>query len=157
MVARLQLPRSGLRRLRELAEAAWPHEACGMLEASAPGRVWRVHRLHNGDAEPWHRYTIDPEAYLRLEHAVRGRGHTLAGVWHSHPHGDPAPSARDIDSAWPGWHYVIAGIDGGRMVALRGWRIAGDRSVTPIPLHVPARSAAGRHTGDPARIDDECA
>jgi proteasome lid subunit RPN8/RPN11 len=139
MGARLLLRRRDLGRLRELTEAAWPHEACGLLEADRPGRICRLHALANVHDEPWHRFTIDPEAYLRLEHQVRARGHTIAGVWHSHPHGDPAPSARDRTAAWPGWHYLIAAVVAGRMTALRAWSL-GDREAIEA---VAVRAADG--------------
>lgn len=136
MTVRLYLRPQHLRRLREGAEAAWPHEACGLLESDGAGRIRRVHWLRNVHAEPWHRYTIDPETYLRLEHAARARGHILAGVWHSHPHGDPAPSSRDVASAWPGWRYIIVGVDSGGMTALRGWWIGDDGTVATVSLVV---------------------
>jgi proteasome lid subunit RPN8/RPN11 len=109
-----------------LCESAWPLEACGLLEGpDGAGRttVTAIHALPNVHPEPRRRYTIDPETWLRLEHAVRGRGHTIVGVWHSHPHGDPTPSHTDRELAWPGWSYLIAGVTNGGMRDLRCWRI----------------------------------
>lgn len=114
------------RRIRELSEAAWPLEACGLLEGpgdAGPIVVTAVHPLPNIHPEPRRRYTIDPEAWLRLEHAARRRGQTIAGVWHSHPHGDPTPSAIDRELAWPGWSYLIAGVTNTGMRDLRCWQI----------------------------------
>lgn len=125
---RLLLAPAQRRRLRELAEAAWPQEACGLIEGSVgpgPVRVAALHRLANVDAEPERGYTIDPEAFLYLEHGARDRGRAIVGVWHSHPHGEATPSPRDLAQAWPGWSYLIAGVTKGRMTDLRCWRLAG--------------------------------
>lgn len=126
MAARVVLRPCHLRRVRELAAAGWPHEACGLLEArTADGRidVVALHALPNIHPEPHRRYTIDPESWLRLEHVARARGRTIAGVWHSHPHGDPTPSALDRELAWPGWSYLIAGVTNTGMNDLRCWLI----------------------------------
>ena len=126
MIGRLSLAPADRRRIREFAETGWPQEACGLLEGSEMnGRVdvRLVHRLDNLADAPRRRYLIDPEAYLRLEHAAGARGHAIVGVWHSHPHGDPEPSARDLADAWPGWSYLIAGVTNGVMNALGCWRL----------------------------------
>lgn len=132
MHGRLWLPPPALRRVRELGEAAWPREACGLLEGLAPGRSARVTRAlacANVHEDPARRYRIDPEVYLHAEHAARARGRTITGVWHSHPHGDAAPSATDLAEAWPGWSYLIAGVTNGAMTSLRCWRLLDGRFV----------------------------
>jgi proteasome lid subunit RPN8/RPN11 len=110
------------RRIRELALAAWPVEACGLLEGAA-NAVHRVHRLENVAADPRTHFTIDPEAFLRVEHAARACGRTIIGVWHSHPHGSAVPSPIDRASAWPGWSYLIAGVTNAEPAALRSWQL----------------------------------
>lgn len=136
MATRLHLRPRQHRRLRELAEAAWPHEACGLLESAGHGRIVAVHALRNVHAEPEHRFTIDPEAYLQREHAARARGHTITGIWHTHPHGDARPSPRDRDSAWPGWCYLIAGVAAGRMLELRAWSLPPGAPARPLALRI---------------------
>ena len=126
MGERLLLPPGALRRIREVAQAAWPLEACGLLEGRRDrGRVqvYAAHVLANVDDDPRHRYTIDPESWLHLEHAARAARRTIVGVWHSHPHGDATPSASDRDEAWPGWSYLIAGVTNGALSELRCWRL----------------------------------
>lgn len=131
------------RRIRELAEAAWPQEACGLIEGTVeagPVRVAGVYSLANHADEPGRGYLIDPEAFLRLERAARERGRGIVGVWHSHPHGDPAPSARDRGEAWPGWSYLIAGVTNARMTDLRCWRLDGEGFVAqPLRCFPEAR------------------
>lgn len=126
MLTRLYLRAPHRRRIRELSETAWPLEVCGLLEGhggSGPAVVTALHSLPNVHPQPRRRYTIDPEAWLRLEHAARRRGRMIIGVWHSHPHGDPAPSPLDRDLAWPGWSYLIAGVTNTGMRHLRCWQI----------------------------------
>ena len=129
MRRRLLLPPLARRRVRELSASAWPQEACGLLEGALVGlavRVDRLHRVDNHHDHPHERYLIDPETYLRLEHAARRRGRTIVGVWHSHPHGDATPSPRDRAWAWPGWSYLIAGVTNAGMSELRCWTMGAD-------------------------------
>lgn len=121
---RLYLPPLAIRRVREASAAAWPHEACGLLEGEPTAtrtRVARVLVCDNVHDEPGHRYTIDPEDFLHAEHAAEDRGRSIVGVWHSHPNGEPVPSATDRAEAWPGWSYLIAGVTNGALTALRCW------------------------------------
>ncbi len=116
--------------MRELAVAAWPHEACGLLVRTGPGGAGATVRAiacRNEAAEPAQGYLIDPEAFLRAEHAARVRGGAVVGVWHSHPHGDPTPSLRDRRESWPGWSYLIMGVTRTQVTAPRAWRIADER------------------------------
>lgn len=124
--ARLYLPPLAIRQVRAAARAAWPHEACGLLEGEITQtavRVARVLTCTNVHTEPHHRYTIDPEAFLYAEHAAAAEGRSIVGVWHSHPNGEPVPSATDRVQAWPGWSYLIAGVTNGAVTALRCWRL----------------------------------
>lgn len=126
MHGRIWLPPPAARRIRELAEAAWPQEACGLLEGLAldhSAHVSRALGCANIHEDPAARYRIEPETYLHAEHGARARGRTIVGVWHSHPHGDAAPSATDLAEAWPGWSYLIAGVTNGTMTSLRCWRL----------------------------------
>ena len=129
----LRLPAAAVGRLRELSEAAWPEEACGLLEGPVeiPGvsgafpvarRVSRVVACRNLHPAPRRRFQIDPERFLRVDRAARERGRAVIGVWHSHPHGDARPSPIDRAEAWPGWSYLIVGVTKGDMTELRCWQ-----------------------------------
>ncbi|MDZ7829899.1 MAG: M67 family metallopeptidase [Halofilum sp. (in: g-proteobacteria)] len=122
----LVIARPCLRTIREHAEAAWPHEACGLLEGHAAGRFLRVRRViacRNEHEDPAHRYRIDPETFLRAERAAERVERRVVGVWHSHPHGEAYLSDTDRAEAWPGWSYLVAGVTNGSMQALRAWFI----------------------------------
>jgi len=125
----VHLPPPAVRRVRELAVAAWPREACGLLEGRALGAVVHVHAALacvNVDPTPQRRYCIDPQAYLHAERAAMRAGRSIVGVWHSHPHGDASASPTDRAEAWPGWSYLIAGVTNEGMTALRCWRLLDD-------------------------------
>ena len=137
------LPPAVLRRIREIAEAAWPEEACGLLEGLAtedpvrPGargavsawppagrlRLIRALVCANTHPAPRSHYEIDPETFLRADHAASARGRSIVGVWRSHPHGDARASRTDRETAWPGWSYLIAGVTNGVMTDLQSWRL----------------------------------
>lgn len=124
--SRLLLPRRCLRTIREHAEAAWPLEACGLLEGFAIGRNVRVRRAipcRNEHERPADRYRIDPEVFLRADREAERSGRGIVGVWHSHPHGAARFSATDEAEAWPGWSYLVAGVTNEEMNELRCWRV----------------------------------
>jgi len=122
----LVVARPGLRTIREHAEAAWPREACGLLEGLAAGRFVQVRRAiacRNEHEDPQRHYRIDPETFLRADRAAERSGRRVVGVWHSHPHGESYFSGTDRAEAWPGWSYLVAGVTNGSMQALRAWFI----------------------------------
>lgn len=133
----VHLPRPCLQRIRELAEAAWPHEACGLLEGHAIGRhvhVRRVLACRNRHERPHERYCIDPEAFLRADRTATRAGRAIVGVWHSHPNGAAYFSTIDRAEAWPGWSYLVAAIAQGRLQELRGWRVGAEVHAQHIAL-----------------------
>jgi [CysO sulfur-carrier protein]-S-L-cysteine hydrolase len=53
-------------------------------------------------------YEIAPKELLRMHREMRERGLELMGIYHSHPRGENAPSATDIEKAYyPDVAYVI--------------------------------------------------
>lgn len=51
-------------------------------------------------ADPAKNYEIAPKEIIRLMREFRAAGLEFLGVYHSHPRGDNAPSARDIEMAY---------------------------------------------------------
>ena len=113
-----------------------PLEACGLLagpkgqdrratvcyptrNAARSSRVYEVHGLDYRDADD------DAEA----------NGLEILGVFHSHTHTDPYPSATDVASAlFPQWHYVLVSLrDEAPMT--RSYRIV-DGKITEEPVVV---------------------
>lgn len=100
MGMRLAISRCVVEAIQQAAAAAAPREACGLLfggDAEISG--WQA--VENVAEEPESRFEIDPAALFAALRAERGGGPRIAGYWHSHPSGDPAPSATDAAMAEP--------------------------------------------------------
>ncbi len=78
-------------------------EVCGLLLAD-PGsqdRIASILPAANVAADPARRFEIDPAILIRAHRAERDGGPRIIGCYHSHPGGDPAPSAEDAAQAEP--------------------------------------------------------
>ena len=83
-----------------LAEAtrAWPNEACGLLLGgvdAGPDGIAAILPAANLAPDPSRQFEIDPAALISAHRAARHGGPPVLGHYHSHPSGDPAPSATD--------------------------------------------------------------
>ncbi len=95
------------RRILAHVQAEWPLEACGLL-GGIGRQVLAVYPTRNELASPV-RYRVHPEDLIRVIQELEARGWELVGIYHSHPHGPPAPSATDVAEAYyPEAVYVIA-------------------------------------------------
>jgi proteasome lid subunit RPN8/RPN11 len=112
--------------------AAYPEEGCGVLlgrEAGGARVIERVVPFENRRAdERDHRYLIAPEQLLEAEREAREAGLDVVGFFHSHPDHAAAPSAFDLEHAWPYYSYLIVSVAQGRAAEARSWRLAADRS-----------------------------
>ncbi|MHB8554226.1 MAG: M67 family metallopeptidase [Candidatus Dormibacteria bacterium] len=112
--------------MRGFAEAAYPYEGCGVLVGtSGPAtEVTEVVQGHNLVVDRRHdRYELDPRDIITAERAARARGEEVVGFYHTHPDHPARPSQFDTDRAWPGYHYVVIAVDGGRQRRARAWRL----------------------------------
>jgi proteasome lid subunit RPN8/RPN11 len=80
--------------LLEEAARAHPREACGLLLGEG-GRIDRAVPSANVHPDPLRHFEIDPQALIAAHRAAREGGAQVLGYYHSHPTGDPAPSAED--------------------------------------------------------------
>lgn len=102
----------------------YPLEACGLLV----GRGGKVHRFVacTNEAASARVYTIPPVELLRAERAAEADDLQVIGVFHSHTHSEPYPSATDVAQAPdPDWHYVIVSLKR-EAPETRSYRITGD-------------------------------
>lgn len=104
-----------LAQIRQEAQRAGREECCGALIRGADAVIERIVPLPNEAAEPRTGYAIPPRSLFELERTM-----PVAGFYHSHPDGTSIPSRHDIELAWPGYIYVIAGR------AMRAWRLNAD-------------------------------
>ncbi|HET9982355.1 MAG TPA: M67 family metallopeptidase [Longimicrobiales bacterium] len=123
----IRVVRAALDELLRQARAAYPRECCGALlgrENGGERLVLRVAGVANADAEPRRGYLIEAEEVRRLEAAADAEGLVVLGFYHSHPDHPAVPSARDRESAWPWYSYVIVPAAAGAVGPPRAWRLA---------------------------------
>lgn len=109
------------------ARAAHLHEACGLLFGSEAG-IDSLQPATNVHPTPETHFEIDPQALVDAHRAMRTGGPRLVGYYHSHPIGEPTPSATDMALA-AGDGMIWAIIGRGRVTF---WR-AGDDGMTTLP------------------------
>ena len=94
------------------AARAYPNECCGLIEGVARESGWRVlgvHQAANLSPEPERRFLVDQQVQFDLMRKLRGTERDVIGCFHSHPDGQPQPSATDRAEAYePGFLYLIA-------------------------------------------------
>lgn len=100
-----------------LAAAGQRQEICGLLFGEER-RIDAILPGANIAADPTRHFELDPAMLLRAHRAARGGGPKVIGHYHSHPSGQPVPSATDAACATAdGSLWLIVG-DG----AARLWR-----------------------------------
>ncbi len=122
----LRLTDEAERRLRELAEAAYPHEGCGVL-LGRPGEETVVETVTAGSnlitERSRDRYELDPRDVVAAERMARESGREVLGFWHTHPDHPARPSQFDTDNAWTDYVYVICSVTGGSCDLVRAWAL----------------------------------
>ena len=109
------------------ARAAHPREACGLLFGTGAA-IRALQATANVHPTPETHFEIDPQALIDAHRAMREGGPRLVGYYHSHPTGDPAPSATDIAlAAADGMVWAIIG-----RARITFWR-SGDDGMTALP------------------------
>jgi proteasome lid subunit RPN8/RPN11 len=135
----LILAASQLSALVERAELAGAEECCGVLIgrplAAGGCRVTRTVAAENAwPGDRTRRYEIPPQVLLQAMKSARREGLEVVGYYHSHPRGEPRPSAFDRERAWPEVSYLI--VAPGARPAVRSWRLAGDEGFSEEPVVV---------------------
>jgi proteasome lid subunit RPN8/RPN11 len=99
-------------------------EVCGLL-LGTPERISAIRPAANIAAEPRRAFELDPAVLIAAHRAARAGGEAVLGHYHSHPGGDPQPSACDAAAAAAGELWLVVANGEARL-----WRaIAGG------PLH----------------------
>jgi predicted GIY-YIG superfamily endonuclease/proteasome lid subunit RPN8/RPN11 len=94
----LEVVADALTTIHAAAAAAHPLEACGIL-MGGDGRITEAVPTRNIHPAPATHFEIDPQALIDAHRAARSGGPELIGYFHSHPVGEPVPSATDRASA----------------------------------------------------------
>jgi proteasome lid subunit RPN8/RPN11 len=139
-------------RVRAHLVGAYPEEGCGVLlghDGEGTRRVVDLVALDNRSPETRERrFTIAPEQFLAAEKHARARGLDVVGVFHSHPDHPAAPSAFDLEHAWPYYSYLIVSVRGGAVDGATSWRLAEDRSRFQSEPLEPAPALAREPSGE---------
>lgn len=127
------LPLLALERIAALAQAEPGREACGLLLVGA-GATCEVWPCRNASPRPDRAFELDPGDFLRALERADQAGLSIAAVYHSHPRGGTALSARDRAGALAGGGPVLPGADllvaaggDGRPPRIARYRWAGGR------------------------------
>lgn len=137
--------RPALERIAALAEGAPDEEVCGLVVRR--GTDLEVWPARNAAADPREAFEIAMPELLAALSRIDAEGLALVALYHSHPRGGPALSARDLDALAPGGvplHpgavLVVAALERGRVGRLRlhSWSRAG-----PISRDIPRAARRG--------------
>ena len=141
-MAVLILPQTLLDDISRAAEAAFPHECCGLLAGRADGhdgqtavtRVVPSANVTEGRAED--SFEIDPQVRFDLMRALEGTDEAIVGHYHSHPGGPAEPSATDLRMAYEtNLIWVIVAVAEDKVTDVRAHGVDDDRKAFhPIPL-----------------------
>ena len=122
----LRITEASYHKVEEDAKQSYPHECCGLL-VGKDGLVLDAVKVKNINTERAHdRYEIDPKEFLMVEKEAAKRGLGVLGIYHSHPDHPAEPSEFDRTRAWPEYFYLIVGVEGGKRVGHRCWRLGDD-------------------------------
>jgi proteasome lid subunit RPN8/RPN11 len=138
----LRLSRTLARAIQSETEAAGNRECCGLLLGDrAALRIDAMAPATNVAADPLHRFEIDPTMLLAAHKAARAGGPQIVGHYHSHPGGEPVPSATDAAMAQSdGEIWLIVGAGG----AMKAWRASPQGALhghfDPLEIVIPAES-----------------
>lgn len=121
----LFLTRTQARQMSDHARRERPREACGLI-AGDGDKVRVILPLNNVHADPARHFSPAPADLLAALKRFDAQGLTLLGIYHSHPKGDPIPSAEDVREArqhYPHIAHLIVGLRGGE-ARLSAWHIS---------------------------------
>lgn len=124
----VSIPTRNIVRMRTLAVAQLPSEACGILVGVAGPTTVRVTRVlpcrNSAPAElRGTRFEIDPRVVLKVRRALRQSGEAIVGFFHSHPNGAPGLSPHDMEFArwWPATVWLVLPVRSGAVIDEAAW------------------------------------
>ncbi|WP_395331580.1 M67 family metallopeptidase [Novosphingobium sp. BL-8H] len=135
----VEVTRAVVTALLDEASRIFPEECCGLL-LGREGRIESAVPAANVAPERTRHFEIDPAALLAAHRAARAGGPQILGYYHSHPGGQPIPSAVDREHS-TGDLRIWAIIGDGRVAF---WRDSGN-GFSPIICDV----IGGNHPDSP--------
>lgn len=118
---------SAIESMSRQAEKGYPLEICGLLIGTTDGENWQIEEareVENLNRErAADRFQLDPQGYQRIDRELRGSGHEIIGVYHSHPDCPAKPSPTDLENAWEGFLYPIISVHNATVANIRYWHL----------------------------------
>lgn len=122
VISQLTLRHEHRQAMVDHVRSLWPEEACGLL-AGLDGQVQRVYCIENIRHSRYD-YFMDPNQQVRAMLDIEAAGWEVCSIFHSHPAGQPLPSATDVDRAYyPDAVYIILAPASGSDWVMRGFAI----------------------------------
>jgi len=110
MPEKVRLPPELQQKLFDAALAQPEQEVCGLLGGHA-NALHSIYPVANIDPDARHAFLLEPQGQIAAMRAMRERGESLRGIYHSHPDTSAAPSARDRQlAAYPDTYYLIVSL-----------------------------------------------
>jgi proteasome lid subunit RPN8/RPN11 len=127
MAGEIRVRRRVLEEMLDYARADAAVECCGLLGGRA-GEIVACLPARNARASAT-AYEIAPEELFALVRRLRTDGLELAGIYHSHPRGENAPSPRDLELAYyPDAAWFILSPRADAAAPIRAFRIRDGRA-----------------------------
>ena len=134
---RLHLPDELAARVLLAASRAFPNECCGLIEGTDAPDGWRalaIHEAKNIAEDPERRFLIDPQAQFDLIRRLRDTNTRIIGCFHSHPNGDPAPSAADRAEAYESDFLYLIAAGTADMFTLKAYLFTEPAGFSPVTI-----------------------
>ena len=115
--------------MKAAALSGYPDEICGLLIGTVNADGWQIIEARLVDnlntTRASDRFELDPVAYQAIDRSLRGSGHEIVGVFHSHPDCLARPSPTDLEHAWDMLLYPIISVVNGLVVDVNFWALNG--------------------------------
>ena len=116
--------------LEARARAAAPAEACGLLAGRRDRlgcRLTEFIEMTNHSVELG-MFCMDPVEVLRTQARIEAERQQLCALFHSHPGGHAALSARDLVCAWPELIQIVCAPGAEPEAEFAAWQVRGGRA-----------------------------
>jgi proteasome lid subunit RPN8/RPN11 len=118
--------------MQAIAKQGYPLEICGLLVGKSNASGWHVESVRQvenlNEERAADRFQLDPAGYQAVDSELRGSGHEIIGVFHSHPDCPAKPSPTDLTSAWEGFVYPIISVCEGQVAEVNCWVVTDEVS-----------------------------
>jgi proteasome lid subunit RPN8/RPN11 len=118
-----------LQELVSRVESEPDREVCGFVLGGTAHRPPEIVAMRNAAADPARAFRMDPGEVLGVLRRVEREECGIAALYHSHPSGGPALSARDVADLTaeagpllPGVELWVIGLEQGKAIELRAYR-----------------------------------